>query len=416
MGDVVEDLEIVLVRDERLVAVRPEMPRPSVLKLNLRHRRRHVIQIDAGDPDRRRRVLQVVDRRHEELHRAPAESELVEPPGVERVRVVEGEALRLDVAVAGAEGNARVAVRQRRRQVPVRLLIAVAHEEPVVRRQRVIDLHVELIVLPRERRVDQVVVDGLAVRAARACSVRCRIQLRQDGFRGRVPTVLRNDVARERLIRARVVDDLGQLREIPLPHQLGWDRGQERLALADFVPLEVAEEERAIVDQRAAERAAVLVLAEIGLRASRTIVEEVVRVERVDAQEFEAAAVGRVGARFDLQVHDTAERAAELGRICARLQLELVERIDAREDHYGLQPRLVVVDAVEHIVVVARPLAVRREGRRRAPGEAAGTVDVRARDAAHDARHRAREADEIPPVQRQRLDLFFLNGGSQLRR
>ena len=124
----------------------------------------------------------------------------------------------------------------------------------------------------------------------------------------------------------------------------------------------------------------------------------------------------RVGARLDLKVHDATERAAELGRIRARLQLELVERVDAREEHDGLQPRLVVVDAVEHVVVVARPLAVRRERRRRAPGEAAGAVDVRAGNAAHDAGNGSREADEVAAVERQRLDLLFRHRGSELGR
>ena len=104
--------------------------------------------------------------------------------------------------------------------------------------------------------------------------------------------------------------------------------------------------------------------------------------------ELEPAAVQTVGARLDLQVDDAAERPAELGRVGGGLHLELVERVDAREDDDRLQPGLVVVDAVEHVVVVARPLAVGRERRRRAPGEAARAVDVRAGDAAQDARDR----------------------------
>ena len=72
--------------------------------------------------------------------------------GREGVRVVERHALRLDVAVARAEGGARVAVRQRRRQEAVRLLVAVADEEAVVGGQPVVDLDVELVVLPLERR------------------------------------------------------------------------------------------------------------------------------------------------------------------------------------------------------------------------------------------------------------------------
>ena len=82
----------------------------------LRHRRRRLVQVDAGDADRRRRVGPVVDRRHEELDLVDAEAELVQPARAERVGVVERHALRVDVALAGAERRARVAVRQRRRQ------------------------------------------------------------------------------------------------------------------------------------------------------------------------------------------------------------------------------------------------------------------------------------------------------------
>ena len=134
------------------------------------------LRLMPGMPDGVGRVGAVVDRRHQELDRRPAEAELVQPVAAERVRVVERQALRLDVAVAGAEGGARVAVRQRRRLQPVRLLVAVAREEAVARRQVVIDLDVELVVLPLLDRVDQVVVDRLPVglRACRPCSARGR--------------------------------------------------------------------------------------------------------------------------------------------------------------------------------------------------------------------------------------------------
>ena len=154
-----------------------------------------------GRPTRLRGIGAVVDRRHVELDRRPAEAELVQPVVAERVRVVEREALPLDVAVAGAEGEAGIAVRQRRRLQAVRLLEAVAREEAVVRRQVVIDLHVELVVLALLDRVDQVVVDRLAVGLPGAGRVRLRVELRQDVARDAVDAVRRNDVARERLAR-----------------------------------------------------------------------------------------------------------------------------------------------------------------------------------------------------------------------
>ena len=122
--------------------------------------------------------------------------------------------------------------------------------------------------------------------------------------------------------------------------------------------------------------------------------------ERIVAQELVAAAVVRVRPRFDLQVDDAAERPPELRGVRAGLELELVERLDARIDDHRLQPRLVVVDAVEHVVVVARTLTVGRERGGRAPRVAARAVDVRARNAADDAGHRARGGDERAAQQR----------------
>ena len=178
--DVVEDLIVVLVGDQRLVAVRSQVPGAAVLEHELTHGRGGLIQVDAGDTDRLRQVLPVVERRHVELDRRPADAELVEPPGPECVRVVDRQPLRLDVAVPGAKREARVAVRQRRRQEAVRLLIAVANEEAVVVRQVVIDLAVDLVVVALERRVDQVVVDRLPGRAPLAACIRRRIQLLDD--------------------------------------------------------------------------------------------------------------------------------------------------------------------------------------------------------------------------------------------
>ena len=204
---VVVDLEVVLVRDERLIAVRAHVPHAAVVEHDLRKRGGDLVQVDARDADRLREVLLVVDRRHEELDRAPAEAELVQQTRAERVRIVEGESLRLDVAVARAEGEARVAVRQRRRQDAMRFLVAVAREEAVVRRQPMIDLEIDLVVEPRQRRVDQVVVDRLPVRSDRPAGVRFGNDLAEHLRRHRIHAVRRNHVAGERQVRDRVVDD-----------------------------------------------------------------------------------------------------------------------------------------------------------------------------------------------------------------
>ena len=83
------------------------------------------------------------------------------------MRIVEGQALCLDVAVARAEGGAGITMRQRRRLEAMGLLIAVSSEEAVCVRQVVVDLDVELVVVTIFDRVDQVVVD--------VCPLACRV-------------------------------------------------------------------------------------------------------------------------------------------------------------------------------------------------------------------------------------------------
>ncbi len=264
-------------------------------------------------------------------------------------------------------------------------------------------------------RVEQVVVDDLPVGLPRAGCVRLGIELRQDVARDRVDTAVGNDVAREGLTGRRVVDDARQLGEVAGPHGQRRDRGQCRHALRLAVTLIVTKEERLVLEDRAAQGAAELILFEVRLGPARAVVEEVVGIERVVPHELEGAAAQLVGPRLDLQVHDAAERAAELRGVGRGLHLELVERVDAREDDDRLQPGLVVVHAVEHVVVVARALAVGRERRGGAPGEAAGAVDVRSGDAAQDARDGARQVDEVAAVERQRLNLFGLAPSSPAR-
>ncbi len=296
----------------------------------------------------------------------------------------------------------------------MRLLVAVADEGAVVRRETMIHLDVELVVLALQVRRDQVVVDRLAGRADAARGVRLRIELGQDVGRRRVPATGRDDVARERLAGQRVVDGAVDLGEVALAHLRRGHGREVGLAGPDAQALVVGEEERLVLDDRPAEGGAELVLREVRLRAAGLVQEEVVRIEAIVAQELEHAAVEVVRARLDLQVHDAAERLTELGRVGAGLDLELLERVDAREDHDRLQPGLVVVDAVEHVVVVAGALAVGRERRRRAPGERARAVDVRARAAAQDAGHRARQADEVAAVEGQRLDLLLDDRGAEI--
>ena len=146
--------------------------------------------------------------------------------------------------------------------------------------------------------------------------------------------------------------------------------------------------------QRAAERAAELIAAVVRLHRVRRL-KEVPRVQRLVAEELEAAAVKRVRAGLGRQVDDAAVEAAELGGRAVALDLELLNRVDDREERDLAGLRLQHRDAVEQILVGARPAAVDarqlRVGRQR-----------------HAGRER-RQRDEGAAVQRQLHDLLVLD-------
>ena len=182
------------------------------------------------------------------------------------------------------------------------------------------------------------------------------------------------------------------------------------------MPLVVEEEECLVLEDRPTDVPPNWFWREIRLGAPRAVVEEVIRVEGVVAEEVVPLPVQLfvpdLICRFTTPPSDRPN-SAEYVLVCI---LNSSSASTLGKMHDGLQPRLVVVDAVEHVVVVARALAVGRERGRRAPGEAAGAVDVRPRNAAKDARNRACQADEVAAVQRQRLDLLFVDRRPQLRR
>src|SRR5262249_30806725 len=138
----------------------------------------------------------------------------------------------------------------------------------------------------------------------------------------------------------------------------------------DVLPLTliVHEEERAIADERPAERPARLVPAIVRLDGIHRL-EEVPRVERFIPEELESCPVPCVGAALRRQVDDAAVEAAEFGGRTVALDLELLNRVDDREERnltrLGLQDR----DAVEQILVRpwssavdSRQLRIRRQG------------------------------------------------------
>ena len=129
-------------------------------------------------------------------------------------------------------------------------------------------------------------------------------------------------------------------------------------------PFVAAEEERPVLNERPAERAAELVLPERRQRLARRL-EVVRRVEGVVAVELEQAAAEQVGAGLGRDVDQRRRLAAELRRIHRLLDLELLDRIDRRIDHQVVEELVGDLGAVEQIDVVPGSLAadVRAAGR-----------------------------------------------------
>src|SRR5206468_3630717 len=141
------------------------------------------------------------------------------------------------------------------------------------------------------------------------------IELVEDGLRGVIEAGGGNTIADERRLPLRVVDGAGQFREIAGLHGGGGDVGKIRLAFTAAPALVIDKEEGAVVADGAAESGAELVLAEGGLAAAELVVEPIVGVQAIVAEEFEGAAVERVAPGLDLDVDDAAGGTPELRRI-----------------------------------------------------------------------------------------------------
>ncbi len=171
---------------------------------------------------------------------------------------------------------------------------------------------------------------------------------------------------------------------------------------ADFKAGEI---ERATLADRPADRESELVLLQrvrvrFAIARAIEVVEGIARVEDVIAEEFVHRAVYEVGSRFDADVDHGSGAASELGGVVARLNLELLDRIEVR--HQDLRLAIldadhlrVVVDAVEQEVVLDRPLPITVE---------TGLPLYVAESGQHSCRER-RQLRKVPAVHRQLTDL-----------
>jgi hypothetical protein len=174
-------------------------------------------------------------------------------------------------------------------------------------------------------------------------------------------------------------------------------------------PFVAHEEKAAIPGERAAQRAAELVLPQRWHRRVLRI-EEVVGVEGVVAVELEQAASKRVGARPGRDVDQRRRLAAELRRVHRLLYLELLDRVDRRIDDEVVEQLVGHLRAVEQIYVVPGSLAAD-------VGKLAGLLQRVAASAARRNHHRVRElrqGEEVAPVERKLDDLAAIDDVADL--
>ena len=200
--------------------------------------------------------------------------------------------------------------------------------------------------------------------------------------------------------RARLAgDEVGEIGEPAVALALRGDGDLPYLVLLGQAPLVVREEEGLVLHHGAAGREAELVRVVEALRQSPRVLEELRRLEPVVAVELPGAAVERVGAGLQGGAQHRAPRAPVLRPEGAGEHLDLGDRVDGRLDHIRgaaqeVDVARVVVDAVEHVVVLAGPRAVGRELQR-----GAGPLLRAGR-----SRAQAGERGVVPAVERQVLD------------
>ena len=184
--------------------VGPPRQAGEVGDVHVRQAGRDLVDVDALDAERRRRLRAVVRLRRERQRAGVAEAELVDEARADDLRVVEGQAVRrqarvLDAGDVGAEVEAGRRLLRRRqtagrlalRRVELELAVGEADEERVVVRQPVIDAAGDLV-------LGHLAVRGVQVVVEVARLVRLGVDA-GDVAPDRVDAVLRNDVARERI-------------------------------------------------------------------------------------------------------------------------------------------------------------------------------------------------------------------------
>ena len=222
-------------------------------------------------------------------------------------------------------------------------------------------------------------------------------------------------------VRARAAlqpDQVRHICKVAVLHAWGRCRQDRRRRLSRDGAFVIDEEERFLVaagqeTHRATEREPELIAEELPFLQTLELVEEVDGIHRRVAIELEHVAAILIAARLEAGVQHGAGRAPELGAVAARLNPELLQRVDRGAVHITravdeVDEIRVVVDAVEEVVVGEAVLAVRGEA-----AVAAHSARILLR--LDDAWVQLREEGVVAPVQRQLVDRLRLHDAAERR-
>ena len=193
--------------------------------------------------------------------------------------------------------------------------------------------------------------------------------------------------------------------------------GVVRQALGLVQLFVVGEQERRVLSDRSASRAAEL----IALEVRPLGVEEIPRVERAVPQEFKRAPVEGIGARFVDRRHHASGGPAIFGGVLVGQDAEFADRLDAEIDVQSAAGarvgEVVHNEAVDEKHIAGGPIS--GDGQRKAVAACrAGIREARGRllsDAALDTRLERCELQPIASVQRQLANLSFPHQPTEAR-
>ena len=319
------------------------------------------------------------------------EARLVDERPAEHLGPARHQRVRVEVVAAPRRrGGAVEDAAEEPRNVAEAVTVDVAREEVVVVGERKVEAEQVAFRFVLDVRLPQQVVATGGVR---------RRQQRRDRHRHGIEPSRGDGVVRERLSGQRIANGA---REHPSAFIGGEDPSRAQHALLDAGGFDIGEEERAVAHDRATEVAAELILIVRRLLRTRALGEEVVRIERLVAEEVIARAVERVRAGFRAHDDRRTGRPAVFSGIRAGHHLELVDRVHRGARELGGQllhvgREAVVGDAVEQEVVLQAPVAVHADAASTACRGAPGLFGVAV---TLDAGHERQQV--VPIANRQR--------------